>query len=119
MHLKNGKLITQKCWIQLYVTILTTDCQPPRRRPPVASTSKQPAKGRRSKLAQENEISAQDEVEIKDAWEMFAVHDIEEFRDEKEGVMRTEDVRRAMKYVNLPLGRSFIYLLVEFVVGCR
>jgi hypothetical protein len=29
---------------------------------------------------------------------MFAVHDIEEFEDEKEGVMRTENVRRAMKY---------------------
>jgi hypothetical protein len=30
---------------------------------------------------------------------MFAVHDIEEFEDEKEGVMRTGDVRRAMKYL--------------------
>lgn len=64
------------------------------------STSKQPTKGRRSKLAQENEISAQDEADIKDAWGMFAVHDIEGFEEEGEGVIRTEDVRRAMKYVH-------------------
>lgn len=29
---------------------------------------------------------------------MFALHDVEGFEDEKEGVTRTEDVRRAMKY---------------------
>jgi hypothetical protein len=65
----------------------------------VPAKSKQPARARRSKLAQENEISAQDEAEIKDAWRVFAVHDVEDFEDEKEGVMRTEDVRRAMKYL--------------------
>jgi hypothetical protein len=30
---------------------------------------------------------------------MFAQHNIEAYEDEKEGVIRTEDVRRAMKYV--------------------
>ena len=73
--------------------------QPPRKRPATAALSKgkQPSKPRRSKLAVENEISAEDEAEIKDAWRMFALEEIEGFEDEKEGVMRTEDVRRAMK----------------------
>ncbi len=29
---------------------------------------------------------------------MFAARDVDGFEDEKEGVMRIEDVRRAMKY---------------------
>ena len=73
-------------------------CQPPRKRQTAPPTGKPPAKARRSKLAQENEISAEDEAQIKNAWQMFAVHDLEGFEDEKEGVMRTEEVRRAMKY---------------------
>ena len=58
---------------------------------------KQPAKPRRSKLAQGHDITANDEEEIKASWSMFAQHDIEAYEDEKEGVIRTEDVRRAMK----------------------
>jgi len=30
---------------------------------------------------------------------MFAQHDVDAYEDEKEGVIRTEDVRRAMKCV--------------------
>lgn len=63
------------------------------------SKGKQPAKPRRSKLAQEHEITAEDEAEIKAAWSMFALKDVENYEDEKEGVIRTDDVRRAMKYV--------------------
>jgi hypothetical protein len=61
---------------------------------------KQPARPRRSKLAQENDITAEDEAEIKAAWSMFAHRGVENYGDEKEGVIRTEDVRRAMKCVS-------------------
>jgi hypothetical protein len=71
--------------------------QPPKKRPTAVAKGKQPAKPRRSKLAQEHDITAEDEAEIKAAWSMFAQHDIEAYEDEKEGVIRTEDVRRAMK----------------------
>jgi hypothetical protein len=73
--------------------------QPPRKRPTAVAKGKQPAKPRRSKLAQEHDITAEDEAEIMAAWSMFAQHDIEAYEDEKEGVIRTEDVRRAMKCV--------------------
>ena len=32
---------------------------------------------------------------------MFAQHDVENYEDEKEGVIRTDDVRRCMKCVYL------------------
>lgn len=79
------------------ICVLIFIWKPPRSRRTAPSTGKQPAKARRSKLAQENEISAEDEAEIKEAWRMFATNDVEGFEDEKEGGMRTEDVRRAMK----------------------
>ena len=37
---------------------------------------------------------------------MFMARDVEGFEDEKEGVMRTEDVRRAMKYVRPALSHK-------------
>ncbi len=64
-----------------------------------ASTTKS---ARRSKLAKENDITAEEEIEIKEAWNLFRVPDDdidldEEYRDEKEGVIRTSDVRNALK----------------------
>lgn len=55
-------------------------------------------KRRQSKLAKENDISADEENEIKEAFHLFASKNAE-FKDEKEGVMQTEDVRRALVYV--------------------
>lgn len=55
-------------------------------------------KPRRSKLAQENDISAEDEREMKVAWSLFKLEDVEGFSDEREGVIRTEDLRKALKY---------------------
>ena len=77
--------------------LLLTIFQPPRKRPSAVAKGKQPAKPRRSKLALENEIAAEDEAEIKAAWNMFAQHDTENYEDKREGVIRTEDVRRCMK----------------------
>ncbi|KAH8705361.1 EF-hand superfamily Ca2+modulated protein [Talaromyces proteolyticus] len=58
-------------------------------------------KRRASKLAKENSISAEEELEIKEAFQLFANKNAE-FQDEKEGVMQTEDVRRALVALGLP-----------------
>jgi len=89
---------------------------PPKKRPTAVARGKQPAKPRRSKLAQEHEITAEDEAEIKAAWSMFALQDIENYEGEKEGVIRTDDVRRAMKAQGIPPSnaaelREFIEIL--------
>lgn len=75
--------------------------QPPKKKATAVAKGKQPAKPRRSKLAQEHEITAEDEAEIKAAWSMFAQHDVENYEDEKEGVIRTTDVRSCMKCVHI------------------
>jgi hypothetical protein len=76
--------------------------QPPRKTPSKgkAAASKSAAsasKPRRSKLAKENDITAEEEVEIKEAWGLFRLEDIEEYEDEKEGVIRTADVKNVLK----------------------
>ncbi|EEP80176.1 conserved hypothetical protein [Uncinocarpus reesii 1704] len=76
---------------------------PPKRRGAAsASTAQsQPKKTRLSKLAKENDITAEEETEIKEAFHLFAVKDLpadveEDYASEKEGVIKTEDVRRAL-----------------------
>lgn len=57
---------------------------------------------RPSKLAKEHDITAQEEAEIREAFALFS----EPMEGEKEGVIPTSDVRRAMMYVSpflLPL----------------
>src|SRR5882757_174175 len=78
--------------------------KPPRKTPSKgkASTSKSApstsaSKPRRSKLAKENDITAEEETEIKEAWNLFRLDDVEEYEDEKEGVIRTTDVRNVLK----------------------
>jgi hypothetical protein len=73
---------------------------PPRRRaaPASASTEK---KARPSKLAKENNITAEQEAEIKEAYHLFAV-EREEYEDEKEGVIPRGDIRRCMVYALSP-----------------
>jgi hypothetical protein len=81
----------------LYVTILTANrivSQSTRRGGGAAKERKR----RQSKLAKENDISAEEENEIKEAFQLFASKNAE-FKDEKEGVMQTADVRRALVYV--------------------
>ncbi|KAI0914096.1 hypothetical protein F4823DRAFT_574568 [Ustulina deusta] len=55
-------------------------------------------KERQSKLAKEHNISAREEREIKEAFALFA----EPMDGEKEGVIPTKDVRRAMVALGLP-----------------
>lgn len=81
---------------------LTTLFQPPRRKQPAAaaSTSKPPAK-RRSKLAKENDISADQEAEILESFALFATQQ-PDYEDSKEGVIAASDVRRCLIALNLP-----------------
>ncbi|KAI9796085.1 MAG: hypothetical protein M1833_006507 [Piccolia ochrophora] len=71
---------------------------PPKRRPPTQTDKK----ARPSKLARENDISAEEEAEIKEAFHLFSQEGEEDFASEKEGVLPTEDVRRALIALGLP-----------------
>ncbi|EXJ78893.1 hypothetical protein A1O1_09295 [Capronia coronata CBS 617.96] len=77
---------------------------PPRKTPSkgksIASSARAgPAapKSRRSKLAKENDLTAEEEAEIKEAWNLFRLDDVDEYEDEKAGVIRTTDVRNVLK----------------------
>ena len=74
---------------------------PPKRKKAAATASaSKPAAKRRSKLAKENDISADEEGEIQEAFGLFAVqHDDYEC---KEGVIATTDVRRCLIALNTP-----------------
>lgn len=67
---------------------------PPKRKAPGDTAPKE----RQSKLAKEHNISAREEREIKEAFALFA----EPMDGEKEGVIPTKDVRRAMIALGLP-----------------
>jgi hypothetical protein len=83
---------------------------PKKRTPSKPSTTTKPtptksSTARRSKLAKENDISAEEEAEIKSAWQLFSVkaedlgeevEGYEGFVGEKEGVLRTRDLRGCM-----------------------
>ncbi|CAK3807847.1 related to EF-hand superfamily Ca2+-modulated [Lecanosticta acicola] len=73
---------------------------PPRRKQPAAAAAKPPAK-RRSKLAKDSSITAEQEAEIQDAFALFSTPN-EEFQDSKDGVIATNDVRRCLIALNLP-----------------
>ncbi|KAN0079230.1 hypothetical protein V8E54_004444 [Elaphomyces granulatus] len=66
-----------------------------------AETPPKAKRARQSKLAKENGITAEEENEIKEAFHLFSAAS-EEFPREKEGVVRVEDVRRALIALGLP-----------------
>lgn len=68
------------------------------------------AAARPSKLAKEHDITAQEEAEIREAFDLFS----EPMEGEKEGVIPTSDVRRAMMYVNSPF---FPLLVIRSLVN--
>ncbi|KAL2179139.1 uncharacterized protein P884DRAFT_321842 [Thermothelomyces heterothallicus CBS 202.75] len=79
---------------------------PPRRRNPAAGASSAAAASspasksgaRLSKLAKENDITAEEEAEIREAFSLFA----EPMEGEKEGVMPIGEVRRALIALGIP-----------------
>ncbi|KAI1391192.1 calmodulin [Hypoxylon trugodes] len=68
---------------------------PPKRK---AAASSSAPKEKQSKLAKEHNISAREEREIKEAFALFA----EPMEGEKDGVIPTKDVRRAMIALGIP-----------------
>lgn len=70
--------------------------QPPKKR----SAPSAPKKARQSKLAKAHDISATEENEIKEVFQLFATS-AADFPNEKEGVIAREDVRKALVYVPL------------------
>ncbi|EXJ83996.1 hypothetical protein A1O3_04663 [Capronia epimyces CBS 606.96] len=71
-------------------------------------------KARRSKLAKENDLTAEEEAEIKEAWNLFRLDDVEDYEDEKEGVIRTTDVRNVLKAQGLaPSSQSEMREFIE------
>jgi Ca2+-binding EF-hand superfamily protein len=68
--------------------------QAPKRK--AATFAKAAPKPKLSKLAKENNITNEQEKEIREAFELFSVDDVEGFEDEKTGVLRTGDVRRCL-----------------------
>ncbi|KAI9852522.1 MAG: hypothetical protein M1824_001871 [Vezdaea acicularis] len=73
---------------------------PPKRRKTTRSSPAAPAAPKRSKIARENDLTANEEAEIKEAFHLFSLSGSETgvrgFEDEKEGVIPTADVRRAL-----------------------
>lgn len=72
---------------------------PPKRK--ATRNTKAPPKPRRSKLAKDNDISAETEREIQEAWAMCAEEDIEGFEDEKDGVVATAKVKAVMRALGI------------------
>jgi len=72
----------------------------PKRKQPAASAPRPPTK-RRSKLAKENEITAEEEAEIQEAFALFAEKDDDD-RDSKDHIIKTENVRRCLVALNAP-----------------
>src|ERR1700761_3509954 len=73
---------------------------PKRKQPGTSASASKPAAKRRSKLAKENDITADDEEEIKEAFDLFSVHNSDS--DSKEKVIATSDVRRCLIALNTP-----------------
>ncbi|CDM31049.1 hypothetical protein DTO013E5_313 [Penicillium roqueforti] len=76
---------------------------PPKKRGDAASSSAPaaPKRGRASKLAKENNITGEEENEIKEVFHLFSDKNAD-FPDEKEGVIPREDVRKALVALGLP-----------------
>ncbi|KAE8356726.1 hypothetical protein BDV28DRAFT_64989 [Aspergillus coremiiformis] len=74
---------------------------PPKKRGAPATSSSAAKKPRQSKLAKANDISADEENEIKEVFHLFSTT-VAEFKNEKEGVIAREDVRKALVALGLP-----------------
>jgi Ca2+-binding EF-hand superfamily protein len=75
---------------------------PPKRKQAASSASasaSKPAAKRRSKLAKDNDITADEEEEIREAFSLFAQH---ASKGSKDGEILTQDVRRALIALNTP-----------------
>jgi hydroxyacylglutathione hydrolase len=83
---------------------------PTKRRTPGADASTTTPKARQSKLAKEHNITPQQENEIKEAFALFSRPQ----DGEKDGVIPTGDVRKAMMYVNSSAAESRTMLRIDY-----
>lgn len=72
---------------------------PPKKK--AGAKSKSAPKTRRSKLAKDNDLSAEDEREIQEAWAICREDGVEGFGDEDEGVILTSKVKVVMKALGI------------------
>ena len=70
---------------------------------------------RRSKLAKEHGVSSEKEAEIRSAWEAFRIQNVPQYEKEKEGVMRTEDIKKALAAQGLRLKATDLSEAVEIL----
>ncbi|KAK5113739.1 hypothetical protein LTR85_010756 [Meristemomyces frigidus] len=70
---------------------------PPKRKQPAAAAAPKPPAKRRSKLAKENDVSAEEEAEIQEAFTLFAAPD-----DDGEIALSRNDLRRCLIALNTP-----------------
>ncbi|ODH46808.1 hypothetical protein GX48_07070, partial [Paracoccidioides brasiliensis] len=75
--------------------------QPPKRRIAASSAGPREKRARQSKLAKENDITGNEEAEIKEAFHLFSSNS-DEYPSEREGVIKTRDVHRALIALGLP-----------------
>ncbi|KAI5862800.1 calmodulin [Durotheca rogersii] len=89
------------------------DPLPPKRKAPAAESSSSSSAPREkpSKLAKEHNISAREEREIKEAFALFA----EPLDGEKDGVIPTKDVRRAMIALGIPPSKAELREFLEIL----
>ncbi|PLB44250.1 hypothetical protein P170DRAFT_430154 [Aspergillus steynii IBT 23096] len=82
---------------------------PPKKRS-APSAGSAPKRARQSKLAKENDVTGEEENEIKEVFHIFSTKN-DEFKNEKEGVIPCEDVRKALVYVPSipPRSSSFLH----------
>jgi len=66
-----------------------------------AKAAKAAAKGRRSKLAKDNDLSIEDERVIQEAWAIYREDSAEGYEDEKEGVVPTSKVQMVMRALGI------------------
>ena len=71
---------------------------PPKKK---SNTSKPPTRGPRAKLAKENELLPEDELQIYEAWNLYSEEDVAGFEAEKEKVCPTSKVSFIFKILNI------------------
>lgn len=97
---RSGKWLVHSLPMASLRELIDSLIQPPRRRgAPAAAAIAEPSKPRLTKLAKENNITNEQESEIREAFLLFAVEVVPEFKEEKMGVMKVDDVRRCLMSV--------------------
>ena len=99
LHIHNGTRTQISPHEDCEKRALANTSQPPKRKQTVAAAK--PVTKRRSKLAKENDITAEEETEIQEAYNIFRVYP-DELEDSKDGAIPTADVRRCLIALNAP-----------------